>query len=119
MKPGQIDAAASGQMACERLAPTLRVSRCRAFSRVATRRRRCSAACARSSTRRRTTGFTILGISGLGPSVFFTRNAGAYLAELRKVKLWRWAADEVGTASSREMGLAVQPLPLYEAAKRL
>jgi TRAP-type C4-dicarboxylate transport system substrate-binding protein len=118
MKRGQIDGAASGQMACERLAPTLRVSRLPGVFQD-----RDEAETVLSGLRpfidkeAHESGFTILGISGLGPSVFFTRTPVYTLAELRKIRLWRWAADEVGTASSREMGLTVEPLPLYEAGR--
>jgi TRAP-type C4-dicarboxylate transport system substrate-binding protein len=118
MKRGRIDASASGQMACERLAPTLRVSRLPGVFQD-----RDEAETVLSGLRplidkeAHEAGFTILGITGLGPSVFFTRTPVHTLAELRKVRLWRWAADEVGTAASREMGLDVQALPLYEAAR--
>jgi TRAP-type C4-dicarboxylate transport system substrate-binding protein len=118
MKRGQIDGAASGQMACERLAPTLRVSRLPGVFQDRDE--------AESVVRglmplidkeAHETGFTILGISGLGPSIFFTRTPVHTLAELRKIRLWRWSADEVGTAVTREMGFDVVPLPLYEAAR--
>jgi TRAP-type C4-dicarboxylate transport system substrate-binding protein len=118
MKKGRIDGSASGQMACERLAPTLRVSRLPGvFQDRDEAERVLSGLRPVIDKEAHEAGFTVLGISGLGPSVFFTRTPVRNLAELRKVRLWRWAADEVGTASSKEMGLDVQPLPLYEAAR--
>jgi TRAP-type C4-dicarboxylate transport system substrate-binding protein len=118
MKRRQIDGAASGQMACERLAPTLRVSR---LPGVFQDRDEAEAVLGGLlpiiNKEAHEAGFTILGISGLGPTVFFTRTPVHNLAELRKVHFWRWAADEVGTASSREMGLDITPLPLYESAR--
>jgi TRAP-type C4-dicarboxylate transport system substrate-binding protein len=118
MKKGRMDGSASGQMACERLAPTLRVSRLPGvFQDRDEAERVLSGLRPVIDKEAHENGFTVLGITGLGPSVFFTRTPVHNLAELRKVRLWRWAADEVGTASSREMGLNLEPLPLYEASR--
>ena len=64
-------------------------------------------------------GFELLNTVSLGPDVIFTRTPVRDLAALRKLKLWRWDLDEVGIATSREMGLQVVPLPVGEAAARL
>jgi TRAP-type C4-dicarboxylate transport system substrate-binding protein len=118
MKKGQIDGSGSGQMACERVAPTLRVSRLPGVFQD-----RDEAATVLQGLmplidkEAHESGFTILGISGLGPSIFFTRTPIHNLADLRKLRLWRWSADEVGTAATREMGFDVVSLPLYEAAR--
>ncbi|HEX9103769.1 MAG TPA: TRAP transporter substrate-binding protein DctP, partial [Polyangia bacterium] len=61
-------------------------------------------------------GFALLTAVSLGPDVIFTRTPVHSLAELRKIKLWRWDLDEVGIATSREMGLQIVPLPVSEAA---
>jgi TRAP-type C4-dicarboxylate transport system substrate-binding protein len=49
--------------------------------------------------------------------VLFTRTPVRSMAELRKLKLWRWSADEPGIAMSHEMGLSVVPTDLDAAAK--
>jgi TRAP-type C4-dicarboxylate transport system substrate-binding protein len=49
--------------------------------------------------------------------VIFSRTPVRSMAELRRTRLWRWAADEVGIAMSREMGLSVVPADLEAAAK--
>jgi TRAP-type transport system periplasmic protein len=117
LKKGQLEGAASGQLLCDGLAPSLRVSHLPGVF-----QNRDEAAAVLGALQpiyekeARDAGYTILGITGLGPSVFFLRNPVHDLAGLRKVKLWRWDADEVGGAASREMGLDVVPAPLWDAA---
>jgi TRAP-type C4-dicarboxylate transport system substrate-binding protein len=117
LRRGQLDGAISGQMLCEGLAPSLRVSR---LPGVFQGRDEAEAVLARLRPlfvkEAHQQGYTILDIVGLGPSIFLTREPVRSLTELRRVKLWRWAADEVGIAASRATGLTVQPMSLYEAA---
>jgi TRAP-type C4-dicarboxylate transport system substrate-binding protein len=63
----------------------------------------------------RQAGFVMLSSSGLGPDLLFTRTPVSSLAELRKLRLWRWDVDPVGVASARAMGLQVVTLPVAEA----
>jgi TRAP-type C4-dicarboxylate transport system substrate-binding protein len=118
LKRGQLDGSGSGQLLCEQLAPSLRISHIPgAFQ----DRDEASAVLAGLrpifDREAHDAGFTILGISGLGPSVFFLRSPAHTLDELRRVKLWRWDLDRVGIAGSREMGLTVEPLALWAAAR--
>ena len=53
----------------------------------------------------------------LGPDVIFTRTPVHDLAGLRKLKLWRWDLDEIGIATSRDMGLNIVPLPVADAGR--
>jgi hypothetical protein len=41
-------------------------------------------------------GFVLLTAPGLGPDVIFARTPVHSMAELRKLKLWRWDPDVVG-----------------------
>jgi len=116
LQSGQLDGAASGQMLCEQAAPSLRISHL-----PGTFQDRDEAALvlgALQSVFEREAhgaGYQILALTGLGPSLFLTRRPVGSLDELRKVRLWRWSFDRVGTVGSKEMGLDVSPLPLYEA----
>jgi|GEM_PF-1579234 len=116
LQNGQIDGAASGQMLCEQAAPSLRISHL-----PGTFQDRQEAALVLGTLQSvfekeaHTAGYQILALTGLGPSVFLTRHPVATLDELRKVRLWRWSFDRVGTMGSKEMGLQVAPLPLYDA----
>ena len=79
MKKGQIDGAASGQMACERLAPTLRVSR---LPGVFQDRDEAETVLSRLrpliDQEAHTAGFTILAITGLGPEHLLHPQPGAH-----------------------------------------
>lgn len=115
---GHLDGIASGGMVCERLAPSMRIQ---GFPGVFQSRREAAYVIERlrptieEETRR--AGFEMLILSGLGPDVIFTRAPVRSLAELRKIRLWRWSADEVGIAMSHEMGLAVVPTDVDVAGR--
>jgi TRAP-type C4-dicarboxylate transport system substrate-binding protein len=115
---GHLDGVASGGMICERLAPSMRIqglagvfqSRDEA-AHVMERMR------ATIEDEARRAGFEILILTGLGPEVLFTRAPVRTMADLRRMKLWRWSADEVGIAISHEMAMDVVPTDLDVAAK--
>jgi TRAP-type C4-dicarboxylate transport system substrate-binding protein len=118
LRRGQLDGSGSGQMLCEHLAPSLRVAR---LPGVFQDRDEAEAVLARLrpvfEKEAHEAGHTIIAVTGLGPSIFFTREPVHTLAELKRVRMWRWGADEVGVALSKEMGLDVVALPLSEAAR--
>jgi TRAP-type C4-dicarboxylate transport system substrate-binding protein len=62
-------------------------------------------------------GFLILGTSGIGPDMFWTRTPVHSMAELRRLRLWMWENDRVGIETARAMGLRAVPLPLPDAAR--
>ncbi len=115
---GHLDGIASGGMICERLAPSMKVQ---GLAGVFQSREEAAYVMERlrptleDETRR--AGFALLIATGLGPEVLFTRAPVRSMAELRKLKLWRWSADEPGIAMSHEMGLQVVPTDLDVAAK--
>jgi TRAP-type C4-dicarboxylate transport system substrate-binding protein len=65
----------------------------------------------------RQAGFVMAGSSGLGPDILFVRAPVKTLAELKKLKLWRWNIDEIGSASARAMGLDIVTTSVDEAAR--
>jgi TRAP-type C4-dicarboxylate transport system substrate-binding protein len=60
-------------------------------------------------------GYTLLGTPDMGPSVMFSRVPVRNMNELRQYRWWRWDLDQSGMMMSREMGLDVQPTPIYDA----
>jgi TRAP-type C4-dicarboxylate transport system substrate-binding protein len=118
IEKGHLDGIASGGMICERLAPSMKVQglagvfQSRDEAAYVMERLRPSL---EEETRR--AGFELLIATGLGPEVLFTRTPVRSMAELRALKLWRWAADETGIAMSNAMGLTVVPTDLDAARK--
>jgi TRAP-type C4-dicarboxylate transport system substrate-binding protein len=62
-------------------------------------------------------GYALLGTAVLGPDVFFTRAPVRTLADLKRLKLWRWEGDQVVIDTSKEMGLPHLALPPERAAR--
>jgi TRAP-type C4-dicarboxylate transport system substrate-binding protein len=118
MMKGQLDGSAGGQMFCNRIIPSMRVTRLpgmfQSRDEAADAINRLNTTMVKEAHEH---GFALLTAVSLGPDVIFTRTPVHNLAELRKVKLWRWDLDEVGIATSREMGLQVVPLPVADAAR--
>lgn len=118
IRRGQLAGSATGQMLCERIAPSLRIARLPGVFQdrdeaayVMNRLQPALAAEAHQA------GFILASNFGIGPDVLFTRRPVKSMAELRKLRLWHWDLDEVGIATSRAMGLEVVPLPIAEAAR--
>jgi TRAP-type C4-dicarboxylate transport system substrate-binding protein len=65
----------------------------------------------------RKNGFEMLVTTGLGPEVIFSRTPVRTLADLRRLKLWRWSADEVGIAVGHEMNLNIVPTDVDVASR--
>jgi TRAP-type transport system periplasmic protein len=118
MRKGQLDGSASGGMFCNEIVPSMKVTRLPGMFQS---REEASDAINRLAPelnkQAHEHGFTLLITVPLGPDVIFTRSPVKSLADLRKLKLWRWDLDEVGIATSREMGLTIVPLPVGEAAR--
>jgi TRAP-type C4-dicarboxylate transport system substrate-binding protein len=117
LRRGQLDGAI-GTMFCPRVAPSMRVTRL--VSVFQTRDEAVHVMNRLEPTfeaEARQAGFVMTGSSGLGPDILFVRTPVRTLAELKKLKLWRWSIDEIGTASARAMGLDIVTTPVEEAAR--
>jgi TRAP-type C4-dicarboxylate transport system substrate-binding protein len=118
MMKGQLDGSAGGQMFCNRIVPSMRVTRLpgvfQSRDEAADSINRLNPTMVKEAHEH---GFALLTAVPLGPDVIFTRTPVHSLAELRKIKLWRWDLDEVGVATARQMGLQIVPLPVAEAAR--
>jgi TRAP-type transport system periplasmic protein len=118
IRKGHLDGMASGGMICERLAPSMRVQglpgmfQSREEAGYVMEELR---ATLEQETRR--AGFELLIASGLGPEVIFSRTPVRTMADLRRLKLWRWSADDVGIAMSREMGFTIVATDVDQAAR--
>jgi TRAP-type C4-dicarboxylate transport system substrate-binding protein len=115
---GQLDGQAGGGMFCNRIIPTMKVTR---LPGVFQNREEASDVMNRLKPQldeeAHRSGFVLLAGVGLGPDVIFTRTPVHSMAELRKLKLWRWDSDEIGIATSRAMGLSVVPTSIDQAGR--
>ncbi len=62
-------------------------------------------------------GWTLLGIAGIGTDQVYSRKPITSMAELRRTPLWRWDQDEVSILIDDAMGYHHVLRPLYEAGK--
>jgi TRAP-type C4-dicarboxylate transport system substrate-binding protein len=113
---GQLDGTASGGMMCTRLSPSMRALRVQGLFQTASET---SYVLGRLRTDLEheflDAGFVLLGTPVLGPDILFSRTPVRTLADLRKIKLWRWQLDESGILMSRTMGMQIVPGQLTDA----
>jgi TRAP-type C4-dicarboxylate transport system substrate-binding protein len=112
---GLLDGFGSGGMACERIMPSMKVTRLIAVfqsreeaSYIARRLQGTFAEEALAN------GFQAMTVSGMGADVVFSNKPIRTFAELRKLRLWRWDLDETANRFAREMGMTVVPTKLEE-----
>jgi TRAP-type C4-dicarboxylate transport system substrate-binding protein len=114
---GQLDGVGSGGMLCQKLLPSLAVGNIPGM--IQTRDEAAFVMHQLTPLLREeahAAGYELLGTSGIGPVVIFTRNPIRSMAELRATRLWEWDLDEYAVAAERQMGLRVVPLSLDAAA---
>jgi len=113
----QLDGIASGGMACQELAPSMRVMRVQG---VFQDREEGAYVLQRLAPQLgdefRKRGFVLLTVTGMGPEVVFSREPLQTFDQLRRTKMWRWDLDKLGVITARELGVTIVPLPLNEAA---
>jgi TRAP-type transport system periplasmic protein len=117
IQKGQLDGIA-GASFCERLGPSLRVTRIVGLFQNRDETRHVIA-------RLRPTidaefdkkGFVNLGMSGFGNAILFSRTPVRSMAELRQGKYFIWELDDVWIKLFPEMGVHTVPLPVTEAAR--
>jgi TRAP-type C4-dicarboxylate transport system substrate-binding protein len=113
----QLDGIGSGGMLCQRMIPTMRVmavpglfqTRAEAVHVLGALREQMAAEA-------RSNGYELLGTSGLGPVILFSRTPVRTLDELRALKAWVWDLD-LFVEGMRQMGLPVVPTPLTDALR--
>ena len=115
---GQLDGTLSGGILCTQIAPSLRVARIPGvFQSRAEAIHVSSELMPDLRTEAQAAGYDLIGVAGIGNSVIFTRTPVRSMADLRKVKLWRWRDDHVAFLTNREMGLKLEGMGLRDAAK--
>jgi TRAP-type C4-dicarboxylate transport system substrate-binding protein len=116
VRRGQLDGVLSGGMACETIAPSLRVVR---IPGVLQSWPETSYALGRLrpifDEEAKRNGFTYLGEAIVGPSILFTRTPVRDIAVLKRQHLWVWDIDKMLRLILPEMGIPVVPLPIREA----
>jgi TRAP-type C4-dicarboxylate transport system substrate-binding protein len=116
VKRGQLDGLGS-VTACEKIGPSLRVTRIPALFRNRDEARHV-AKWLRPTLEQEfaQNGFVYLGHSIVGEVMVAARRPVRNLAELKATKLWSWDIDVVTTAVYREMGLNLMPAPIDSAS---
>ena len=115
---GQLDGVVSGGMLCERLMPSMKVlripglfqSRDESFYVTHELEETLEAEAHQA-------GFTLLGTSGIGPDMIFSRRPLRTMDEIVKTRLWVWDLDDTASMIKREMGWTPVPLSLTAAAR--
>jgi TRAP-type C4-dicarboxylate transport system substrate-binding protein len=114
----QIDGVASGGMLCQRIAPTMQVLNLpgvfQGSNEAAHVVRRLWPTIQKEA---RDSGYALLAAVEIGSTVLFSREPVANMADLRRLRWWRWHLDDRAIEMAREMGLHIVPTPLYDAAR--
>ena len=114
----QVDGIASGGHACAKVIPSMNVLRLPGLFRdtreVLYVMNQLEARMAKEAEAR---GYTLLGMALIGTHTFFSRTPIKTMAQLRKIRLWRWNADEIAIAIAKNMGLDIVPVSIQDAAR--
>jgi TRAP-type C4-dicarboxylate transport system substrate-binding protein len=116
LRRGQLDGILSGGMACETVAPSMRVARIPAlFQTWAETSYVIGKLRPILSDEAQKNGFRYIGEAIVGPSIAFSRKPVATLHDLQQTRFWIWDIDRVLGAVLPVMGFHVAPLPIREA----
>lgn len=119
VKRGQLDGMI-GAMGCERVAPSMRIVRLPGlFQNRDEAAAIMNALIPQFEAEAGKSGFVMPVTAGMGPDVFFTKQPVHSMAELKKLRLWRWNADAVGVPMAQAMGFNVVQTEVYDTAKAL
>jgi TRAP-type C4-dicarboxylate transport system substrate-binding protein len=118
IRKGQLDGTASGEMLCERIAPSLRVMRVLGvFQSRSETSHIIHSLHSVVAAEAHTNGYTLIAHTGLGPDVIFSRTPVRSMADLKSLRVWRWDLDDVGIRMSRALGINIVPTPIAQATK--
>jgi TRAP-type C4-dicarboxylate transport system substrate-binding protein len=117
MRRDQLDGVGSGGVLCQRLAPTMRVTRLIGMVRT---RAEAELVLTRLKPQLdeefKKSGFVNLWEAGIGPSFIFSRAPVHDLTEMKKSRLWIWDLDDLFGNGLRSLGINVVPTSLESAA---
>jgi TRAP-type C4-dicarboxylate transport system substrate-binding protein len=114
---GQIDGVASGGPFCQKLSPSFGVAH--VFGLYESRDEisyTLNNLRAQLDSEFKRSGFVLISWASLGQELYLLPRKVGTLAELRKVKLWRWNMDPIGTALDRLIGLSNVPDSIESAS---
>jgi TRAP-type C4-dicarboxylate transport system substrate-binding protein len=118
VKRRQLDGIMSGGMACERIAPSLRVTRLpgvfQTWEETSSAISRLKPILDKEAERN---GFVNIGEAVVGPSVVFSRRPIANMKDFAGQKLWIWSTDDVLKDMLPRIGVEVAALPIHEAGR--
>jgi TRAP-type C4-dicarboxylate transport system substrate-binding protein len=113
----QLDGTASGGMMCQRVIPSMRALMVPGLfqtrEEAAHVMHQLQPVLAKEA---REHGYELLGTTGLGPVILFSRTPVRTLAELRRLRVWVWDLDQFADGM-RALGLTMVPTPLYSALR--
>lgn len=116
IKRGQLDGVLSGGMACETVAPSMRVARIpgvfQTWAETSYVLGRLRPLLDEEAQRN---GFRYLGEAIVGPSIVFSRKPLATMREVQQTRFWIWDIDRMLAAVLPAMGFDVKPSPIAEA----
>jgi TRAP-type C4-dicarboxylate transport system substrate-binding protein len=120
LERGQLDGTASGGMLCAQLSPTMRAMRIAGVVETADEAAHVLSR-AQSDIRAdfAAAGMHELGTPLLGSDLLFLRRPASTLAEIKKLRLWRWDLDATGRAGSEAIGLQIVSAPLESLNRML
>jgi TRAP-type C4-dicarboxylate transport system substrate-binding protein len=116
IKRGQLDGVLSGGMACETMAPSMRVARIPGlFQTWAETSYVLGKLRPVLEDEAQRNGFRYLGEAIVGPSIAFSRKPLATLSDLQHSRFWIWDIDRMLGAVLPAMGFNVAPSPIRDA----
>lgn len=118
IRRGQLDGTASGGMLCQKMAPSMRVMRIRGVfntrDEAAHVMQRIAPQLEEEAAR---SGYVLLGTTGLGPDVVFSRHPITGLEDLRRYRLWRWDLDDIAMSLDEALNMKYVPMSLEQAGQ--
>lgn len=118
IRRNQLDGIVSGGMLCQRLAPSLRVTR---IPGLFLEREEAAAVAARLRSvldkEFLENGFVNFGETVIGPAIPFTRQPVRTLEDLKKGRYWIWDVDDATRVELTALGMQVVPMPINLAAR--
>jgi TRAP-type C4-dicarboxylate transport system substrate-binding protein len=118
IRRSQLDGVVSGGVLCQRLAPSLQVTRVpgllleRDEVEYVTKRLR-----SLLDKEFIDSGFVNVGFSLVGPAILFTRNPVRTMADLESGRFWVWDVDQASVGQLQALGFHPVPLPIAQTAR--
>jgi TRAP-type C4-dicarboxylate transport system substrate-binding protein len=114
----QLDGIVSGGVLCERLAPTLQVTRVPGLFLTREEAVHVTSRLRADLDREfNAAGYIYIGASIIGPAIIFSRAPVRTFQDLKAGKYWIWDVDEASRSELKALGMQAVPLPIGEATR--